>query len=86
MQPDRNGAIEPHVTMAGVHVPVCSDVLEAAGILSGSEVTPDMAIRLVILEGVYQVIDASLDNGLMEMQTSDLRRMVERRGAPERLS
>lgn len=86
MQPDRNGAIEPHVTMAGVHVPVCSDVLEAAGILSGSEVTPDMAIRLVILEGVYQVIDASLDNGLMEMQTSDLRRMVERGGAPVFLS
>lgn len=85
MQHDRNGAMEPHVTMAGVHVPVCCDVLEAAGILSGSEVTPDMAIRLVILEGVYQVIDASLADGLIEMQTSDLRKMVESHGASESL-
>jgi len=80
MQADRKGTIEPHVTMAGVHVPVCSDVLEAAGVLSGSEVTPDLAIRLVILEGLYQVIDASLDDGIIQMQTTDMRKMFESRG------
>lgn len=80
------GGTDPHVTMAGVNVPICDDVLVAAGIAAGSEVSADLAVRLIVLEGVYQILGASVDHGTNRIQTSDLRRAIKVDGRPSVLS
>lgn len=75
MRPDHPRA-DAHVLIEGVRVPIYAEILDAAGIASGSEVSPDTAFRLVVLEGVYKLVDASIHEAEAGPATSDLRRVV----------